>query len=416
VIPDEGASAETDVPLGRNRDFRVFAAGQTASALGDSVTLTAMPLLVLSLTGSGVAMGIVGALQTLPDLVLGLPAGAIADRWDRRRLMLWSDLGRAALTALVPIAAVAGWDTMAVILLVTAPINALRVLFMAGFTSSVPNLVGRSQVGRANGMIEAIISMSFVAGPALAGVLVGAIGAGPTLAIDALSFAVSAASLTFVRRPLQQARSSARETHILADIAEGLRFVIRHRTLRTVIAYWSATSVVTASIVNALIFLVTLEQHRSPETLGLILSAFGLGYTGGAVLAGAVPRRRLGLTMLVANLGTASCILIVALLNEPILQAVVAAAAGIANAHVLISYVTLRATIPPDALLGRVGSTARMLSVGLTPIGVFFGGVLLESIGGAETLLLIGGSVVVLTGLFSLSAAQRGAVAGAGRA
>jgi MFS family permease len=344
--------------------------------------------------------------------VLGLPAGAFADRWDRRKLMLWADAGRALLTALIPIAALAGWNTMAVILLVTVPINALRVLFMAGFSSSVPSLVGRSQVARANGTIEAILSLSFIAGPAIAGILVGTIGAGPTLAIDAVSFAVSAASLTLVRRPLQAARTAVRETHIGTEMIEGLRFVIHNRTLRTVIAYWSATSVVTASIVNALIYLLTLEQHASPQTLGVILSAFGLGYTGGAVLAGAIARRRLGLTMLVANFGTALCVIVVALVQEPLVQLVVAAAAGMASAQVLIAYVTLRATIPPDELLGRVGSTARMLSIGLTPIGVFLGGVLLESIGGSATLLLIAVSVIALTLLFALSATQRGAVAG----
>src|SRR5262249_26129967 len=84
-------------PLRRNRDFGIVLTGQTISALGDAVRMTAMPLLVLKLTGSGVAMGVVGALSTIPDLVLGLPAGAIADRWDRRKLMLWADAGRAVL-------------------------------------------------------------------------------------------------------------------------------------------------------------------------------------------------------------------------------------------------------------------------------------------------------------------------------
>ncbi len=257
--------ATADLPLRRNRDFRIVLGGQTVSAFGDAVTFTAMPLLVLAITGSGIAMGLVGALQTIPDLILGLPAGAIADRWDRRKLMLWADAGRALLTALIPIAVLAGWNTMVVIVLVTAPINALRVLFMAGFSSSVPSLVGRSQVARANGTIEAILSLSFIAGPALAGILVGTIGAGQTLAIDAVSFAVSAASLSLVRRPLQAARLGPRDTHFIADIVEGLRFVIHQRTLRTVITYWSATSVVAASLTNALIYLLTIDQHATPQ-------------------------------------------------------------------------------------------------------------------------------------------------------
>ena len=86
-------------PLRSNRDFTVVLGGQAISAVGDAITLTAMPLLVLFLTGSGALMGTVAALGLLPNLLLGLPAGALADRWDRRRLMLWSDAGRALLTA-----------------------------------------------------------------------------------------------------------------------------------------------------------------------------------------------------------------------------------------------------------------------------------------------------------------------------
>ena len=110
VAPGHEEAAAEDLPLSRNRDFKIVIAGQSVSAFGDAVTFTALPLLVLAMTGSGVAMGLVGALQTIPDLIIGLPAGAIADRWDRRKLMLWSDAGRALLTALIPIAALAGWD------------------------------------------------------------------------------------------------------------------------------------------------------------------------------------------------------------------------------------------------------------------------------------------------------------------
>src|SRR3990170_3900300 len=111
-----------------NRDFQVVLAGQAVSAFGDAITLTAMPLLVLFLTGSGALMGIVGALQLLPDLVLGLPAGALADRWDRRRMMMWADAGRAVLIAAIPLSFWFGLPTMPVILIAAVPINTLRVL------------------------------------------------------------------------------------------------------------------------------------------------------------------------------------------------------------------------------------------------------------------------------------------------
>jgi ENTS family enterobactin (siderophore) exporter len=185
-------------------DFRIVAIGEGISALGDAVSFVALPLLVLALTGSGTAMGIVTALQTLPDLLIGLPAGAYADRWDRRRTMLYADLGRALLTALIPLAVALHLPTMAVVLLVVFPINALRVVFMAAWTAAVPNLVGRALIGPATSYFEAIFALGFILGPAIAGILAASIGPGPTLAIDALSFVASAVALAFVRSSLRE--------------------------------------------------------------------------------------------------------------------------------------------------------------------------------------------------------------------
>lgn len=409
------ASGEAaSIGLWQNRDFKIVLLGQSISALGDAVTFTALPLLVVLLTGSGVAMGSVGVLQTLPDLVLGLPAGAIADRWDRRRMMLWSDVGRAALTATIPLSVLFGLPTMGVVLLVTAPINALRVLFMAAYTAAVPNLAGRDQVGRANGYSEAIFSLSFIVGPAIAGVLVGIIGAAPTLAIDAISFVVSAASLTLVRRPLQGQRGPA-QTHIVGQILEGLRYIRSEKTLRTVIAFWGFVSVIGAPVVPVLIFLLSHDRHLLPGVVGLVISGYGVGYLLGAVLAGRFSRGRLGIFMLGANIGSSLFLLAFALVDSPLLQGFCAFGAGVTGALVLISYITLRATIPPDELLGRVGSTARTISLGLSPIGIFSGGVLLDLVGGANTMLLIAATMLCVTAAFALSGTMRAAVAGGGR-
>ncbi len=166
------------VPLGRNHDFRVLLTSQGVSALGDAVSFTALPLLVLALTGSGLWMGVVGALSTLPDLFFGMIAGALADRSDRKRMMFLADLGRAMLTALIPISVVLGGPTLAVILLVTAPMSILRSFFLAGYTASVPILVGRPQLARANSIFEAVYSFGYIIGPAIAGLLAATIGAG----------------------------------------------------------------------------------------------------------------------------------------------------------------------------------------------------------------------------------------------
>ena len=231
--------------LWQNREFKVVLLGQSVSGFGDAISMTVLPLLVVALTGSGIAMGIVGVLQLLPDLLLGLPAGALADRWDRRRMIIVADLGRAILTALIPLSVMLGGPTMLVIILVTFPINTLRVLFLAGWTAAMPSIVDRDQVGRASGYAEAIFSAAYVIGPAIAGLLVTVLGPGPTLALDACSFLVSAFAMLLIRRPLR-ARRTGQEQHLLADIREGVGYLVRQPVLRVVVPFWSIISVAMA--------------------------------------------------------------------------------------------------------------------------------------------------------------------------
>ena len=239
-MPERDANPE---PLSRNRDFKVLLSTQGVSSLGDAVSFTALPLLVLALTGSGLAMGVVGALQTLPDLVFGMVAGALADRNDRKRMMFLADLGRAVLTALIPLSVYLGGPTMAVILVVAAPMSVLRSFFLAGYTASVPALVGRSLMARANSYFEAVYSLGYIVGPAIAGLLATTIGPGATLAIDAASFALSALGLLFVRRDLRAPVDRPRQ-RLLTDIREGIDYIAGQPVLRAAILFWGATSII----------------------------------------------------------------------------------------------------------------------------------------------------------------------------
>lgn len=396
--------------LRRNREFLIVLAGQTVSVFGDAVTSTALPLLIVALTGSGFVMGIVGVLQRLPDLILGLPAGAWADRWDRRRMIIWADLGRAVLTALIPVSIAAGWDAVVVVLIVTLPINCLRVLFLAAWTAVMPSIVGQRQVGRASGYAEAVFNLSFIAGPAIAGIMVSVIGTGPTLVLDALTFCVSAGSLMLIRRPLRAERSGP-PPRLVEDIREGLRYMIGQPVLRVSVTFWSVVAVVTAPIATAAIFLLAEDRHQSAEVVGLVLSAYGVGSLVGALVATRLSHMRLGRLMLVANAGTAIAIGCFAVTSDPALQGLFAVLAGVAGSLVFVPYLTLRSTIPPDHLMGRVGSTARTISVGLAPIGTLTVGVLLDLFGGEATLLVMALVVAAASLVFAGSRVLREAVA-----
>lgn len=404
--PEPGPATPSDPPLGRNRDFRVVLLGQGLSSFGDAITFTALPILVLALTGSGLAMAIVGILGTLPDLILGLPAGAFADRLDRRRMMLGADVGRAVLTAFIPLSVALHGPTMGVILLVTFPINCLRVLFLAGYTAAVPGLVGRTQVGRATSIFEAVYNVGFVVGPGIAGVLAGAIGPGPTIAVDAVSFAISSSALVLIRRPLKPPPRTV-ETHLLTEIREGIVFVAGHPVLRSVILFWGLVSVGTGALVSALTFHIQIDRHLGPEVIGFVLSAYGIGSLAGAVLAARLVGGILGRKMLLGTSLMGLTLLVVA--AAPPIPVVLAAAftAGVAQSNVLIAYLTLRTTHSPDALLGRVGSTARVVSIGLTPVGLLAGGLLLDATNGATAIAAMGVWMLALTMAFGASRVVR---------
>jgi len=397
----ERSESPSDEPLRRNRDFSTLLVSQSVSALGDGVNATALPLLVFALTGSGLAMGIVGAVDHGADFVMGTFAGAMADRGDRKRMMFGADLGRAIFTALIPLTDLVHGPTMVVILLVTAPLAILRGFFRAGYLASMPNLVGRSQLARGNGILETAFSASFIVGPAIAGFLVTVIGPGPTLAVDAASFAISSLGLVLIRRELKApaARSPSR---IVDDIREGIVYVARHPVLRTVILLFATTSAVLAPVGAAMTFRIVRDLGQSPAAFGLALTGLGVG-----TLVGSLYATRLGLGTNVARVLVLALLLMggpliaaAAIGSLPVLVAMTALS-GAGEAALVVVYVSVRAANSPDQLVGRIASTARVMALGLMPIGSLIGGILIDTVGGTGTLAILGASICVLALGFS---------------
>jgi MFS family permease len=395
-VIDHAPDVDDPSPLRRNRDFRVVLVTQGVSSLGDAVSSTALPLLVLALTGSGVAMGIVGALQLLPDFAFGMVAGALADRSDRKRMMFGADLGRAVLTGLIPLSVLVSGPTMAIIVLVAAPMSVLRSLFRAGYIASVPGLVGRPYLTRANATFETVASAGFILGPAIAGVLASVIGPGPTLAIDAASFAVSSLGLILVRRPLRAA-SGRPPTRIVDDIREGIVFIVGHPVLRILILVWSVMTIFIAPIVPALAFRITRDLGDSPAILGLVLSAYGVGTVGGSLaLTKLGGRNRTAAFLLGSQFVMGLGLIGIALSGAVAAMIAFALLAGISESLMTVTYITARAAHSPDHLLGRVGSTARVISLGLQPLGMLAGGVLIDATNGTTTIAVMGAAICAL--------------------
>jgi MFS transporter, ENTS family, enterobactin (siderophore) exporter len=403
-MPDGDPNLE---PLSRNRDFKVLLSTQGISSLGDAVSFTALPLLVLALTGSGLAMGVVGALQTLPDLVFGMVAGALADRNDRKRMMFLADLGRAVLTALIPLSVYLHGPTLAVILIVAAPMSVLRSFFLAGYTASIPGLVGRPLMARANSYFEAVYSLGYIIGPAIAGLLATTIGPGATLAIDAASFALSAIGLAFVRRELRAPIDRPRQ-RLLTEIREGIEYIVGQPVLRAAILFWGATSIINAPLMTALAVHITRDLGDTASALGIVLTAYGVGTVTGALFISRRGARRLVAPMLFGgNLIFGIALLLVSVVASIPVVVGVAVMAGFAQSMVLVTYVTLRAAYSPDELLGRIGSTARTISLGLQPVGLLIGGALIDLTSGSITIALMGIAILLTCLVFAPVGALR---------
>jgi MFS family permease len=392
--------------LWRNRDFVTVFLGQGVSNLGDAVTATALPLLVLQLTGSGAAMGVVGMSQLLPTLFLGLPAGALADRWDRRRMLFAVDAGRALLTALIPLALLLHLPAMPVVYAIAAPIGVLATLFWAGYSASVPALAGREHLGRANSYFNAAQSLAWIVGPGVAGILATWIGLGPALALDAMSFVASALSIWLVRRPLRGEQHGPAQ-HFAHDVREGLTFVATHPALRAAVGLRASASFIAGPFIAAVAFAVTMDRRMAPSVVGFALSTYALGALAGTLLAGRVERLRHGIVMLTANVGRAAALLALALAPGvvPLLSA--ASAFGLCEGLMRVVYLTSLATLTPDHLLGRAGSFANSLVLGMRSVGMLASGFFLQAKGGAATLVAMGIGLLLVTLAFAALPAMR---------
>jgi MFS family permease len=217
-------------PLWRNRAFLLLWGGQAVSTLGSTVSTLAVPLLVLALTRSPAQAGFIAAAQTIPYLVLALPAGALIDHWDRKAVMIRCDIARALALGSVPLAAAVGQVTVAQLYLVALVAGTALVFFNIAQTAALTHVVPAAQLPRANALDQTVASVAALIGPGLAGAIVAlgrTVAAGASLAflVNSLSYLASVLSLLVIRIPFQQRRPTAAGHSLRADVAAGLRFL-----------------------------------------------------------------------------------------------------------------------------------------------------------------------------------------------
>ncbi|MFJ4517984.1 MFS transporter [Streptomyces sp. NPDC088816] len=394
------ASSAVARPLWRNRDFMLLWSGQVVSTVGMRVTALAYPLLVLALTGSPFQAGLVGFAQTLPFLVLYLPAGALVDRWDRRRVMLAADGVRAMLLGLVVLALAVDRLSVAALFTVVFVDGACFVLFQLAESAALPNIVPRHQLPTAVARNQARELGADLAGRPLGGALF-AVGHILPFVADMLSYVLGFLAMLFVRPGLQN-RSDVdhRRRGLLADISEGPVWLWHQRPMRALVALTGAVNLVLSAL--ALVMIVRAQEFgASPSLIGVMLALPGGAAIAGAFAAPWLHRRLRPRTVVIGSLWLWACgMAVLVWLSSPLALGAVVAVTALAEPAFNVVATSYRYALAPDRLQARTVSAARLINWGVVrrrgfPLASLAAGGLLQSLGARGTLVAYAAFMVV---------------------
>jgi MFS family permease len=349
--------------LWRHHDFLRLWTGESISLIGSQVTTLALPLVaVLALNAGPLEMGALGAAQYAPFLLFGLPAGVWVDRVRRRPILIGADVGRAALLGWIPVSALLGLLRIEQVYLVAFATGVLTVFFDVAYQAYLPSLIEREALVDGNSKLEASRSVAQIAGPGLGGSLVQLVTAPLALAVDSVSFLVSAVCLALIRTTEPQHEVEASRS-IRSEIAEGLRLVLQNPLLRANAGCTGTWNLCSSVIQAVFVLYATRELRLEPATLGLVLASGGPGALLGALLA-ARSAHALGVGPTIiggAILGGLGTLLLVGAswLPTPLVPTMMAGwfIIGVGGTSYNVTTVSLRQAMTPDHLQGRMNAT-----------------------------------------------------------
>ncbi|HEY3556458.1 MAG TPA: MFS transporter [Kribbella sp.] len=389
----------------RHREFRRLWAADLLSQLGSRLSMGAIPLLaVLTLNASTFQVAMLRTCETAAWLVLGLFAGAWADRIRCLPILVYADVLRALLLASIPVAWWFGVLTLPQVYAVLVPAGILTVLFDVAHSSYLPRLLERDDLLPGNAKLAANHSVAAVIGAGASGLLVQWLGAALTIGLDALSFLWSAVWLRSIRTP-EAAPVKPERPDLRREIGEGMRYVFRHPLLRPLALNTMATMLFQAAAGAIMVVYLVRGVHLRPATIG-ILSMIGLL---GAIVASAVTERlstRYGdaRTLLLSSTGIGVAFTVQALTAPGWMVSWFVVGTLLAGFCIIVSYilqVSAKQRLCPPELQGRVSATMSFVSWGATPLGSLLGGTLGTAFGLHTTLWIAGlGTLAANTTLY----------------
>ena len=379
------------------RDFGLLWAGDSVSLVGDGVFTVAIAWQVYALSNAPTALAVVGLARVVPMVGFVLFSGALADRLDRRRLLLAGaalpGAAVAVLAALTLAGAVELWHVWAI----SAVVGLGRAISGPASSAIVPELVPASLLVQANSLTQLMrpLAMTLV-GPALGGILIAAVGPGSAFAFDAASFGVGVVALLAIT-PRPAARENV-ETSLLADLREGFAFVRRHTWIWGTLVVATVWVLVIVGPFEVLVpFVLKNELGAGPHEFGLVYAAGGVGAIAAGLGMGQLGLPRRNVTVMLLAWGTGCGAVIGIGVAASSWQA--GLAMGVSESLFTVGeiiWVTLLQSLVPGELLGRVRSIDWLLSVGLLPVGYALTGPVADLVGARETLVGAGALSTVL--------------------
>lgn len=378
----------------RHRDFRLLLTGQTVSSFGNSISNVAVPFQLLALGASPLQLGITVAIETVAAVAFLLLGGAVADRWQRRTLILASDAVAGAVVSILAVLSASGTLRIEHIYVAAVFLGAAEAFLSPAFNAIIAELVPPEILRAGNAARLLSRSAARIAGPTVGGLVVAFISPAAAFAIDALTFAFSFGTLLFAR---PDRRTIAPASSIVAEIREGFGYVFRYRWLWTTTAYFMLVNVAYAGQSGVMTPLLVRDAlGGDARVFGFVNSAYGVGTIVAGIVVAQLAMRRPGRVMFAFEVLAALSVLAVGL--SPTLPVLLGAMAlmGVSLASSTVIWQSLLQRRVPAQVLGRVSSIDLLGNSVINPLAPLIAAALIGPIGPAGTFVAAGGYALAL--------------------
>ena len=391
-----------------DRNFRLLWLGESVSVFGNFFQMIALAWVVLEATGSGLALGTVMMAAAIPRAVFMLFGGVVSDRLSPRLVMLVSNTAQGVLVALLALLVFAGTVELWHLYILMVIFGIVGAFFLPAMMTMIPRLVSKDRLEAANSLVMATSQLSAFIGPAAAGFVVAAAGSAVAMGVDAVTFAIASVTLLLMRGISLRRRSiqsneelaePARQNSALSDMKDGLRYAWNNPEIRILLPVIAVVNFCfTGPIDVGLAWLAHEKFVEGAAGLGIMLSVFGGTAVFGALLAGSIKMRHLGIVFTVIVVVIGAGLGLVGVAPDLLVTCVLLGIMGIVNSFLNVRAIAWLQRMVQTDMLGRVMSLVMFASMGLAPVSLALAGWLVDV--NHTVMFVVAGGLTMLTGLF----------------